>query len=139
MSLPSALMLAAAVVIGLLGAIHVLYTFRGPKLLPRNPALVHAMQSGALVLTNETSVWRAWIGFNASHGLGALLFALVFGHLALQAPALLFGSVFLQALALSMLGAWLALAWCYWFRIPFAGIALAFLLTLAAVLLAALR
>jgi hypothetical protein len=138
MSLPSGLMLGAAIVIGLLGAVHLLYTFRGPKLLPRNPAVVHAMQGSALVLTKETSVWRAWLGFNASHGLGALLFALVFGHLAQQAPALLFGSVFLQALALLTLSAWLALAWRYWFRIPFAGIALAWLLTLAAMLAAAL-
>jgi hypothetical protein len=138
MSLPSGLMLGAAIIIGLLGAVHLLYTFRGPKLLPRNPAVVHAMQGSALVLTKETSVWRAWLGFNASHGLGAVLFALVFGHLALQAPVLLFGSPFLQALALLVLTAWLALAWRYWFRIPFAGIALAFLLTLAAVLVAAL-
>jgi hypothetical protein len=138
MSLPSGLLLGAAIVIGLLGAVHLLYTFRGPKLLPRNPAVVHAMQGSALVLTKETSVWRAWLGFNASHGLGAVLFGFVFGHLALQAPALLFGSPFLQALALLVLTAWLALAWRYWFRIPFAGIALAWLLTLAAVLAAAL-
>jgi hypothetical protein len=118
-------MTLAAAVIGLLGSVHLIYTFHGPKLLPRNPDLVRRMRDSALVLTRETSVWRAWIGFNASHSLAAILFGLLYGYLALLQPQLLFGSWFLQGVALAMLGTLLWLAWRYWFRIPFFGIAVA--------------
>ena len=132
--LASVLMAMAAGIIGLLGTVHLLYTYRGPKLTPRNPEVIRRMQDSALVLTRETSVWRAWIGFNASHSLGAILFALCYGYLALREPTLLFASPFLLTLALLTLAAWLWLAWRYWFRVPFTGIGLAFACGLGAVL-----
>ena len=125
MDLPAIALFASACVIGLLGAIHLLYTFRGPKLTPRDPALRQQMEQVSPVLTRETTMWKTWVGFNASHSLGALLFAAVFGWLALAQPALVFGSRYLMALGLAFLLAWLWLAWRYWFLIPLVGIALA--------------
>jgi len=130
-------MVASAAVILLLGTVHVLYTFFGVKLHPRESHVRAAMDEGRLVLTRQTTLWRAWIGFNASHGQGAILFGLVFGFLALQAPALLFGSVFLRAVGLAMLLTYLVLAHRYWFKVPFRGIALATVLYVVACVLAA--
>ena len=61
----------------------------GPKLTPRDPELQSSMSQIAPVITKETTMWRAWVGFNASHSVGAILFGLVFGFLAfgsLQTP-----------------------------------------------------
>lgn len=129
-------MTASAAIILFLGTVHVLLTFAGVKLHPRDPLLRAAMEAVPLVLTRQTTLWRAWIGFNASHGQGAILFGLVFGYLALRAPTLLFGSIFLRALGLAALAGWLALARRYWFRAPVRGVALALLLYLAACVLA---
>jgi len=122
------LIVASAAIVFLLGGLHLLYTFRGPKLLPRDRSVRAQMEGSALVLTRETTVWKAWIGFNASHSLGALLFGAVYGHLAWAQPAVLRGSPFLLAVgAASLLGyTWLARR--YWFSVPFRGTVLATLL-----------
>lgn len=108
-----------------LGSIHLLYTFRGNKLAPRDPALQEAMSATPLVLTSETTVWRAWIGFNASHSICAVFFALVFGFLAISHADLLFRSLYLQLLGVALLVAFLVLAKLYWFSIPLVGVAVA--------------
>jgi hypothetical protein len=125
MNLASALITASAAVTGLLGSIHMLYTFKGNKLHPRDEAVTLAMQSSHPVLTRETTVWRATKGFNASHSLGVMLFAVVFGYLSTWHAAVLHESAFLLALGMLTLLAYLALAWRYWFSIPLRGIALA--------------
>ena len=135
MALDALLLLASAAIIGLLGAIHLLYTFHGPKLTPRDDELRRRMEQVAPVLTRDTTMWKTWIGFNASHSLGALLFAAVFGWLALAQPALAFSSRYLQGLGLAFLLAWLWLAWRYWFRIPLGGIAIALACFIAAIAL----
>lgn len=132
MTKASALMLASAAIVGALGALHLLFTFHGPKLLPRDPTLIEHMQAVPMVITRETTVWKAWIGFNASHSLCALLFALVYGYLALRQPALLFGSGFLLAVGLGLLTVLLGLCWRYWFSAPLTGLALAWVCYLAA-------
>ncbi len=130
------LILAAAVVIGTLGALHLLYTFHGTKLHPRDPALIARMREVSPVLTRETTMWKTWIGFNASHSMAALLFAAVYGYLALAHGAMLFSSAFLLGLGLSTLLAFLVLGKLYWFRIPFTGIAIALACYIASVVLA---
>lgn len=132
--LASLAMLASAIIIGTLGSVHLVYTFVGAKLHPRDPRLIRRMQQTSMVLTQDTSVWRAWIGFNASHSLCAMLFGLVYGYLALAQPTLLFGAPFLLAVALLLLAALLWIAWYYWFRIPLLGIALAFLCCVVSVI-----
>jgi hypothetical protein len=72
-------------------------------------------------------MWRCWVGFNASHSMGAILFGLVYGFLALAHGSLLFTSPFLLVVGLLMVGGFFALGKAYWFSIPFisAGISLA--------------
>lgn len=125
------LVLGSALLIGLLGMAHLLLTFVGPRLLPRDRALPAHMAASALVLTGETNVWQAWIGFNASHSLGALLFAAIYTALAARHPQLLFADPVLLGVGATMLIALLWLAWRYWFRVPQVGIAMALALFLA--------
>lgn len=138
-SLPAAatwLMVASAAVIFLLGAVHLVYTFHGPKLLPRDPALQARMKEVSPVITRETDMWKCWIGFNASHSMSALLFGLVYGYLALAHGELLFSSTFLLALGLVTLLAYAVLGKRYWFRIPFTGICIALVCYIASVAIA---
>ena len=119
------LIAAGAAIILLLGLIHLLYTFHGPKLHPRDPALQAQLEAVSPVITRETTMWKAWIGFNASHSYGAILFGGVYGYLALAHAAFLFQSRFLLLLGLLLLAGYVFLGWRYWFSVPFRGIVLA--------------
>lgn len=119
------LMFAATGVLGTFGAVHLLYTYRGNRLEPRDPTLRAAMERSSLVITRQTTVWRAGKGFNASHSLGMVALALVYGHLVLVQPLVLAESPFLAGLGLAILGAYAALARRYFFSIPFRGMVMA--------------
>jgi hypothetical protein len=85
--------------------------------------LLSTMKEVSPRLTRETSMWKAWVGFNASHSYGAILFGLVYGYLALANPAAVFGSWFLLLVGLALLLGYCVLGWKYWFSVPFRGIA----------------
>ena len=116
------LIVASAGIVLALGAIHLCYTFFGNAFSPRDAGLEARMKAVSPRLTREITMWNAWIGFNASHSLGAMLFGAFYAYMAIARPAVLFGSLFLLALGLAFLAALLALARVYWFRIPFRGI-----------------
>ena len=118
------LMVLSASIIFTLGVIHFAYTFWGPKLTPRDPALQISMSQISPVITKETSMWRCWVGFNASHSLGLILFGLVFGFLALAHGKLLFHSPFLLIVGLAMLGGFVVLSRLYFFSAPLIGISI---------------
>jgi len=111
----------------LLGLVHLAYTYFGDKLHPRDTDLLARLKTTSPVISRQTSVWKAWIGFNASHSLGAILFGLIFGYLALQQPMLLFHSYFLGFTGLIVLATYLVMAKLYWFIRPLQGISLALL------------
>jgi hypothetical protein len=122
------LVAASAAIILLLGLIHLLYTFYGPKLLPRDGELKTRMQEVSPVITRQTTMWKAWIGFNASHSYGLILFGAVYGYLALAHRDFLFQSVFLLALGLILLVGYVFITKRYFFRTPLRGVLLAMLL-----------
>ena len=124
-TLPSLLIAASAAIILLLGIAHLVFTFYGPKLQPRDAALTARMKEVSPVLTRQTTMWKAWIGFNASHSNGAIFFGLIYGYLALEHASFLFQSPFLLLVGLVMLAGYVFLARVYWFSIPFRGITLA--------------
>ena len=117
-------MVASAGIILTLGVIHLVYTFWGPKLTPRDPALQVSMSQISPVITKETTMWRAWVGFNASHSMGAILFGLIYGFLAIVHSELLFQSPYLLLVGLAMVGGFFVLGKVYWFSIPFTGISI---------------
>jgi hypothetical protein len=113
---------AGAVIILALGLVHLLYTFGGDKLGPRDTALKQRMQEVPPVISRETTMWRAWIGFNASHAFGAILFGLVYAYLPLAQAGMFFQSPFLIGAGLAMLAGLVTLGRLYWFSIPRRGI-----------------
>jgi len=136
-ALPCLFMAASALIIFTLGLLHLWITFHGNSLQPRDAVLLHSLKTISPKLTRETTMWNAWIGFNASHSFGAMLFGLVYGYLAVRLPTLLFASLFLRAVGLLLLGAYAWLGKRYWFRIPFRGIVLALLCYVLALAIAA--
>jgi hypothetical protein len=112
------LMVLSAGIVFTLGVVHLAYTFWGPNLTPRDPTLQISMSQIAPVITNETTMWRCWVGFNASHSMGLILFGLVFGYLALAHDRLLFRSPFLLVVGLAMLGGLVVLCKIYFFSAP---------------------
>ena len=126
----SAFVAASAAVILLLGFVHLLYTFRGPMLHPRDPDLSAKMMTVSPVITQETTMWRVWVGLNATLGFGLILFGACYGYLAIFHSAFLFRSWFLLALGLAMLLSYAAVARLYFFTAPFRGIVLAAVLYL---------
>jgi hypothetical protein len=119
------LVAAAALIVGTLGTLHLVYTFSGSRLHPRDESLIARMQEVSPRLTRETTIWRAGLGFHASHSLGAMLFAAVFASLALEPPAPLFAMPAVALAGAAYLLAMAVLARRFWFRIPFRGLALA--------------
>jgi hypothetical protein len=124
-ALAPSLITASAVIILSLGLIHLLYTFSGTKLHPRDAALEARLREISPVISRETTMWKAWIGFNASHGFGAILFGAVYGYLAIIHSAFLFHSRFLLLLGLLLLAGYIFLGKAYWFSIPFRAIVVA--------------
>ena len=132
--IPLSLVAASAAIMLLLGLMHLLFTFYGPKLLPRDRELQLRMQEVSPVITRQTTMWKAWVGFNASHSYGLILFGAVYGYLALAHSEFLFQSFFLLSLGLVLLLGYVFLAKRYFFSIPLRSVLLAsFLYALAVV------
>ena len=136
MSWAQGLMIASAAVTFVMGLAHLLMTFASQKFHPHDPQTEVRMKEDSPQLTRRTTLWRAWVGFNASHSLGAMLFGAVYGFLALAHAGVLFHSPYLKVLGLLMLLSYLLLAWLYWFSAPFRGLLLATLLYVTALALA---
>jgi hypothetical protein len=116
------LMLLSAAIFFALGTLHLIYTFFGSKLTPRDPALQARMSQVSPVITKETDMWRCWVGFNASHSLAGMLFGLIYGYLAVAHASFLFSSPYLLAVGLLLVSSFVALANADWFSNPIVGV-----------------
>jgi hypothetical protein len=134
-TLAPSLVAASAAIILALGLVHLLFTFHGRKLHPRDPELETRLKQVSPVITKETTMWKAWVGFNASHSYGAILFGAIYGYLALVHSELLFRSTFLLLLGLLLLGGYVFLGKVYWFSTPFRGILMSTALYVAALVM----
>ena len=123
--LAQSMTIAGALIFGVLGSAHLLYTFFTDKFHARDALTTAAMKLTSPVLTSRTTVWNAWVGFNASHSLGAILFGAVYLVLAAGHMSVLRESPILIWLAVAGSLSYLALARRYWFRTPFLGISMA--------------
>jgi hypothetical protein len=124
-SAPAILITASALVILALAVPHLVFTYRGRRFHPRDAALEARMKEVSPLISRETTMWRAGIGFHASHSVGAIFFSLVYMYLALEGANFLFKSPFLLILGLAFLCTFVVLAKLYWFKVPFRGIVLA--------------
>ena len=113
---------ASAAIVLVLGTLHLVYTFTTPKFDPRDAALAEQMRRISPVISKQTTMWRAWVGFNASHSLGAMLFGVMYLYFAIAHGDLLLHSPFRFVVGAAFLGSFVVLAKRYWFSIPFAGV-----------------
>jgi len=116
------LLIVGALIFGVLGLVHLLYTFFTNKFDAYDASVTQAMKATCPVLTQETSMWRAWIGFNASHSLGAMLVAAVYIPLSVSYFSVIQTSVWFSMLPVFIGLSYLILAKKYWFKIPFTGV-----------------
>src|SRR4249919_1100087 len=79
----------------ILGSIHLLYTFFTNKFSSRNRLVNEEMKTSFPILTKETTMWKAWMGFNASHSSGAIYIGIINFVVAVQYPAVLNSAIFL--------------------------------------------
>ena len=122
------LYLAGAVPFLVLGMAHALATplrrEQASGLSPRDPAVREAMQQDSLMLTRRTNVWLAWVGFNLSHSLGAVLFGAVVVFIGRNQATFEAQATLFLPLAVVVSSLYLALAIKFWFRAPIIGVAL---------------
>jgi hypothetical protein len=122
------LFLAGTVPFILLGAMHAFLTPRKPDrsraLSPRDATLRDAMTRETIFLTRRTTLWLAWVGFNLSHSLGAVLFGSAMLLVARSESSFQQQAGVFLPFAVLVGATYLWLAIRYWFRTPIIGIAL---------------
>lgn len=122
--------LAGAVPFLVLGIAHAALTPLAPTdqkgLSPSDPELPSAMARSRVRLTKRTDMWRAWVGFNLSHSLGATAFGAFV--LVIGMDSVVFAQHAAVGVPLSLLvsASYLCLAIKYWFRTPIIACALSF-------------
>ena len=119
------LIVVAASIFALLGALHGILTLRdlkNPKAFtPRDPQLRLAMQQSGVRLHPAINLWKAWLGFNLSHSLGVVLFGAAFLHVGVFEPEAFAVSPLLQACAVVVAAIYLILSLKFWFSKPAIG------------------
>ena len=125
------LFLAAALPFILLGGVHGVLTLRDTRkpiaLSPTDPKLREAMAESGLLVSGRMNLWLAWIGFNLSHSLGAVLFGVVLVRVGRSEAEFARQAGLFLPLGLVTSFAYLWLAVKYWFRAPALGIGLSVL------------
>jgi hypothetical protein len=116
------LIIIGSSIFGVLGAIHLIYTFFTNKFNAYDPNVTVAMKNTSPILTKQTTIWNAWIGFNASHSLGAMIVAAFYIPLAVFNFEIISESSWYSTLPMIIGCSYLLLAKKYWFKIPFYGI-----------------
>lgn len=126
------LLASAGLIYMILGSAHLFFTFFSNRFQSRDPAVAEAMKRTSPILTGRTTMWKAWVGFNASHSTGAIFFGFILTFAALANLRLYANSEIIQGVTLanSLFYLWLGIR--YWFRIPLTGIVLSTLLQLTA-------
>jgi hypothetical protein len=121
----------------LLGMLHGVYTLadirRPRRLVPADAGVTAAMRGTGVRLARGSTItmWQAWIGFNLSHSLGAIVFGAAAAVWSLW-PAT--ATPWLAALPAAVGLLYGAIGWRCWFWIPNTGIAVATLCLAAAAL-----
>jgi hypothetical protein len=120
----------------MLGTLHGVLTLRDvtkPRAFtPTDDAVRIAMQGTRVAFNPRLNLWQAWLGFNLSHSLGAVLFGGGLLVLALFHFPVFAASPLLQGAAVAVAAAYLVLSLRFWFWGPALGSGLTLLCVLAA-------
>jgi hypothetical protein len=128
-------LVAGCAVFVVLGMLHFWLTMFTNKFEARDSRLTAEMTRVSPILTSRTSMWKAWIGFNISHSLGAIVFGLVYIIIALENYDYLKTSTSLNVLLLIVPLILLMLAVRYWFDRPRNGVIVGFGLIILSLIL----
>ena len=115
------LAMMSAGVFAILGTLHLVYTLRdfGEKpryFRPVDRSLLPAMrQTFMAIAPGGRDYWSGILGFNLSHSVGVLLFAL------LIVVTAQYRIIWLEPILVAVGGMFAAIAWRCWFRIPMLG------------------
>lgn len=125
------LYIAGCILFLVFGLLHTTYTiadtYNPKRLIPYKSGVMGLMKESTLAITKETDMWRAWVGFNISHGVGILLFSATYLYFSILHVTFLEGSLFLLLVAPVIALTYLVLSIKYWFRVPAVGSALGLL------------
>lgn len=116
------LLVTGATIFGALGTIHLAYTFLSNKFNAFDSNVTKAMKCTSPLLTKQTTMWKAWVGFNASHSLGAMLVTAFYVPLAINNMSVIRENLWFSILPVVIGFSYLTLAKKYWFKIPFIGV-----------------
>ena len=113
---------SGAIILVILSSIHLYYTFFTNKFSSGNLRMVDEMKSSFPNLTRKTTMWKAWIGFNASHSAGGIFIGLSNFYVAAKYFSIINTDHVFFLFNILTIGFYLWLAKRYWFGIPFFGI-----------------
>ena len=116
------LLILGCLIFVVLGSLHALWTLFTDKFEPRDEKLMADMKRISPKLTGHLSMWNAWVGFNMSHSLAAIVFGLFYIVVALENYEYLRSSITLNILLVTVPLIFLLLAVKYWFYAPRNGI-----------------
>lgn len=121
------LIIVGAGIFVLLGSAHGLLTLRDlghPRAFTPKAELRTAMQHSAIALNPSINLWRAWMGFNLTHSLGAVMFGGAFLYLGILHSSLFSQSPLLQCLAVLLSATYLIISLKFFFSKPVIGSAI---------------
>ncbi len=116
--------IAGTIVFIFAGGLHVLLTLadtaRPRYFTPKDRAVKPALEGTRIRLGGNAapSMWRAWLGFNISHGLGVLTFGLLCLLIATHDFKLVERIDAIRPLTIAFSAAYLALSLRFWFYLP---------------------
>lgn len=117
-----------ALVFLLLGSAHaatsVVDVFRPFLFTPVDEGVKRMMMDSTILITDRTSLWDAWLGFNISHGYGVFFFGLITLLLARHDFRCVIRFKPLFPLTIFMSLSYLIMAIRFWFYLPALGCAL---------------
>lgn len=123
-----------------LGVAHVILMVRDrtrPRyLVPVDDQVRDGMNRTALRLTRQTTMWKAWLGFNLSHALGLVIFGLTSFLIAVYHLDLILNLQPLLFLVITVAAIYLFLAIRFWFFGPAVGSAIGLALFVASAVVA---
>lgn len=116
------LWLIGSIIVATLGSIHLYYTFFTNKFSSRNQKMLEEMKTSFPILTNEMTMWKAWISFNATHSSGAIFIGVINFYLAINYFEVLQSDHFFFLFNIFTIGFYIWLAKKYWFKTIFIGV-----------------
>lgn len=130
---------AGSIVIAFMGAFHIYGTLKARGMDPTNSQLIEDMKSNSPKLISKLNMWDSWIGFNVTHGIGAVFVGSASFYMASKYFDVLSADAFLQLLTILSVGGYALASKRYWFKVVTISLSVALsLFVIAAVLMSVL-